>query len=162
MKVLRPILLWFLIVGAFSAYGYLYWGGLRATEGPRPTSTKMEQALAGVLSWGGLGVGVGTCVASAWLLLLKVNSRRLARGWSILMFAAVCTLSVPLPLLTALLFAALLPQRMQPFRGSGAYFLFVFPYYMFWISAIAFAVFVPCAVLGPRFKRDDRSANNFA
>jgi hypothetical protein len=150
VKVLRPMLVWFLIVGLFSAYGYLYWGQPHATDGPWPTSARIEMALAGILSWGGLGVGVGTCAVSAWILLARVNSRRLERGWAILIFAAVCALSVPLPLLVALLSTAL-PEGIRPFEGSGG-FLLVFPYFMFWISVAAFAVFVPCAVLFPSFK----------
>jgi len=152
MKVLRNVGSWFAIVGI-----WLVLGCLIEARGHLPhwhSRYELEFALYWILSWGGLGAGVGTCAVAAWFILSEVWGRRLAWGWAVVGFAAVCLASVVLPVIVMSLPQILGWKDVHPFsKLAGLQFLGVCSWML--IAAVAaFGIFIPCVFTVIRVRPD--------
>jgi hypothetical protein len=149
VKALLALLVWLVIVGGFSIYGY-NWGKADPLgwEASVP-SLRLEDALRGILSWGGLGVGIATCFVAAWLLILTVRAQRFHGGWAVAAFILVCTASVYLPVLVMTLPESfgLLPNDVRPFHGMSGLIIVGMLYRMFWTAILAVLLFIPCVFI---------------
>jgi hypothetical protein len=125
-------------VAAFSVFGYLL-------EGRRPDLSpgyaKRLFALRGILSWGGLGVGIATCVTGAWLLREGLKSGHLARGWAVTIYAIVCAASIVLPALVMSVPELLGGPSQAAFSGEAGWTVLGVLFFMFIAAVLAFFLF---------------------
>jgi TRAP-type C4-dicarboxylate transport system permease large subunit len=94
MRIALLLVAWLAIVAAFAAYGYQGYLSNRT-----PGTFYLRRAVESTVACGALGIGVATCVAAGWVVIRNVRSRRLARGWAVLILAASSMISIVLPLL---------------------------------------------------------------
>lgn len=98
----RPVIVWLVILAAFAAYGYLIKG--QTDQIGLSEDFYRDLAIRGTITWAAPGVGVATCVTLGWLILAKVRSRHLKKGWAILFLAMSSlgsTISTPLVFVSA-------------------------------------------------------------
>jgi hypothetical protein len=132
-------MIWAIIVVAFAVFGYMHDGRTGAA------SIWLVTALRGILMWGGLGVGIATCVSAALTLLARIKSKRLAWSGAIAIFFCVCAASVGLPFLVMSAPGAL-GSPDDPFHGESGILVLGMSLFMFWVALIAFLLFIPCAI----------------
>src|SRR5262249_44461343 len=139
MKASRAIMIWAIIVVAFAVFGYVHDGRTGAA------SIWLMTALRGILMWGGLGVGIATCVGAALILLARMESKHLSWPGGIAIFFCVCAASVALPFLVMSVPGAL-GSANDPFHGESGILVIGMSLMMFWAALIAFLLFIPCAI----------------
>jgi hypothetical protein len=153
MRNLRLIALWFATVLLFGLYG---WSSAETPEvykpdGPFYTNLRFEPAV----GFAAVGVGSASCLLIGILVIGEVRSRRLARGWSIVVLVESLVLATILP--AAVVWVIQLGTRpvwrepimeslksVHLFQGEGGWWLFIAPTYAFWIALFTFATFIVC------------------
>jgi MFS family permease len=132
-------------------YGYTH-------DGPFYTNLRFEPAV----GFTAIGVGSASCIVAGLVLISRVRSRRLVRGWAVVLLIVSSLLATILPhFLVRAVLVSTRPVWREPieeslkgvhlFQGEHGWWLFIAPYYAFWIALVAFIVFVICVFSVKRY-----------
>ena len=147
MRASLFITIWFVIFGAFSIYGYLHEVSICIDSGSE--IYRLESAIKGFLSWGGLGIGLANCSSCAWLLLALVESRKLKVIWAVIINLIICTVSIAIPPFLMLSTQSKWSSMgLEPFPGEDALtYLIGISSIMLFVGASIAVLFIPCVIM---------------
>ena len=161
MRAFRLSLLWLATVIAFGLYGWCtdepYSG--YTYDGPFYTDLRFETAV----GFAAIGVGIASCIVTGLIVITGVRSRRLARGWAVLLIFGASVLATLLPaLVIRALQAGTRPVWREPieeslkgvhlFQGEHGLWMIIAPFDAFLIALFAFIVFSICVFSVKRYE----------